>query len=146
MFYSFPHGTKAVAIADYDRPYPGPIVVRAGDLVTPDSERTRETDFMGWTWCRGPDGREGWVPDGWIVRDAEGWRMRRDFSAGELSVRKGDHVILEFSESGFVFGRHATGEVGWLPDAVVQLLLSGGSADRDIAEPVAAEQPQKRGI
>lgn len=121
MLYSFPPGTTAVAVADYERPYPDPIVVRAGDLVLLDAERTRQTDFMGWTWCRGPDGREGWVPNGWIIRDAEGWRMRRDFSALELSVRKGDRVTLDFSESGFVFGRHATGEAGWLPDAVLRL-------------------------
>lgn len=121
MLYSFPQGTAAVAVIDYDRPYPDPIVVRAGDLVLPDAERTRQTDFMGWIWCQGPDGREGWVPDGWIIRGAEGWRMHRDFSALELSVRKGDRVTLDFSESGFVFGRNATGEAGWLPDAVLQL-------------------------
>ncbi len=110
-----------MVVADYDRPYPDPIVVRAGDIVLPDAEQTRQTDFMGWTWCRGPDGREGWVPNGWIIQGAQGWRMRRDFSALELSVRKGDRFTLDFSESGFVFGRVVTGEAGWLPDAVLQM-------------------------
>ena len=122
MLYSFPQGMMAVAVIDYDRPYSDPIVVRAGDLVVPDDEKTQRTDFMGWTWCRGPDGREGWVPDGWVIREAEGWRMRRDFSALELSVRKGDRFSLDFSESGFVFGRNDAGEGGWLPDAVLTLL------------------------
>ena len=121
MFYTFPDGTTAVAVADYDRPYPDPIAVRAGDPVLPDAERSQETDFLGWIWCRGPDGREGWVPNGWVVQEAGGWRMRRDFSALELSVRTGDRISLDFSESGFVFGRSAAGEAGWLPDAVLQL-------------------------
>ena len=121
MFYSYPQGTTAVAIADYDRPYPDPIVVRAGDPVQPDAEQTKQTDLMGWTWCSGPDGRKGWVPDAWIIQDAKGWRMRRDFSALELTIRKGDLFHLDFSESGFIFGRDAAGEAGWLPDAVLQL-------------------------
>ncbi len=131
MFYTFPEGTTAVVIADYDRPYPDPIAVRAGDLIRPDLERTKETDFLGWTWCRGPDGREGWVPNGWVTRGADGWRIRRDFSALELSVRKGDRMTLDFSESGFVHGRRTDGEVGWLPDAVVELTTGDATADRD---------------
>ena len=121
MFYPYPPGTTAIVVVDYDRPYPDPIVVRAGDPVLPDAEQTKQTDFMGWTWCRGPDGREGWIPDSWINRDIQGWHMRRDYSALELSVRKGDRFHLDFSESGFIFGRDAAGEAGWLPDAVLQL-------------------------
>lgn len=121
MLYTFPPNLNAVAITDYERPYPNPIAVRTGDHVFPDIERTRETDFIGWTWCRGPDGREGWVPDSWVLRDAGRWQMRRDFSALELTVRTGDRITLELSESGFVYGRTATGKAGWLPDAVLQL-------------------------
>jgi len=121
VLYRFPPRTVAVAVADYDRAYPDPVAARAGDVVVPDAERSRETDFMGWTWCRGPDGREGWVPDGWIDRDGPSWRMRRDYAALELSVRRGDRVRLEFSESGFVFCRDAAGAAGWVPDAVLAL-------------------------
>lgn len=122
MLYRFPSNTIAVVVADYEAPYADPIAVRAGDVVHPDAERTRETDFMGWTWCRGPDGREGWVPDAWMVRDSGGWTMQRDFAARELSVRAGERVTIEFSESGFVHARTVQGEVGWLPDAVLALV------------------------
>ena len=122
MLYIFPRNTVAVAIADYDRPYPDPIAARAGEIIMPDAERTGQTDLMGWTWCRGPDGREGWVPNGWVIPEAEGWRLCRDFSALELSVRRCDRLTLDFSESGFVFGRAATGETGWVPDAVLKLV------------------------
>ncbi len=125
MLYPFPVGTTAKVIAGYNRPYPDPITVRAGEPVVPDAERTRQTDFMGWTWCTGPDGRGGWVPDGWIDRDAGGWRMRRGFSALELTVQPGEVVALECSESGFVRCRDEAGHSGWLPDAILELITVG---------------------
>lgn len=121
MLYRFPPGTTAIAITDYHPPYPDPIALRAGDPVEPDHHITGETDFMGWTWCRGPDGREGWVPDAWIDTHSHGWTIRRDFNAMELAVRMGDRVTLELSESGFVYARTSAGQAGWLPDAVLRL-------------------------
>lgn len=121
MLYHYPAGTHALVVDEYAAPYPDPISVREGDVVLPDAERTQETDFIGWTWCRGPDGREGWVPNSWIRYGPDGWTMTRDFSAAELSVRKGERVGIEFSESGFVFARTSDGRVGWLPDAVLRL-------------------------
>lgn len=125
MLYVFPPGTSATVIADYARPYPDPIRVRAGEAVAPDAERTRATDFLGWTWCTGPDGRSGWVPNAWMRADADGvMRMIRDFAALEHDVRRGDRAILHFSESGFVFAS-VRGEAAWIPDAVLE--LDGGS-------------------
>lgn len=122
MLYRFPEQTMAKVIDDYKRPYANPIVVSENEEVVPDFERTRETDFMGWTWCCGPDGRKGWVPNAWIVKKPETWRMRFDFNAMELNVQKGEVVTLEFSESGFVFARKSDGVSGWVPDAVLQLV------------------------
>lgn len=121
MLYRYPPGTIARAIADYRAPYPDPIAVRAGDVVLPDLVRTQETDFMGWTWCRGPDGREGWVPNTWIDHGPDRSTLRRDFDAKELSVHKGELLTIELSESGFVLAHKQTGETGWLPDAVLEL-------------------------
>lgn len=95
MLYRYPPNTIAVAVCDYDAPYPDPIAVRGGDVVVPDEVRTRETDFVGWTWCRGPDGREGWVPDAWLERGPADVRLKRDFDARELSVRTGERVAGE---------------------------------------------------
>jgi len=121
MLHHFPPGSTAVAVEDYDAPYPDPIAVRAGDTVIPDHERTRETDFMGWTWCRGPHGREGWTPNAWIHRTQHARTMRRDFDARELSARRGDRFTLILSESGFILVTNAaTNQTGWLPDAVLQ--------------------------
>lgn len=127
MLYVYPPGTTATVIADYERPYADPIRVRAGDTVRPDPERTKTTDLLGWTWCTGPDGRSGWVPNAWMREDDDGvWRMIRDFSALEHDVRRGDRAILHFSESGFVFAS-ARGEAAWVPDAVLE--LDGGGEE-----------------
>jgi len=120
MLYVFPE-TFVIARSNYDRPYDNPIDVKAGDLVRPVQDGSMETDFMGWTWCIGPDGRAGWTPDSWCEPTDEGWRVMRDFSARELTVRKGDRLRLFHSESGFLFCETATGERAWVPDAVVTL-------------------------
>lgn len=123
MLYVFPRGTRAIAISDYVRPYADPINVIAGEVVRPDPIRSAETDFMGWAWCVGSDGREGWVPLEWIDRSGAEWQMRRDFSALELDVKKGDELELHFSESGFVFATSGS-RTGWVPDAVLALAHS----------------------
>ncbi|WP_372422812.1 hypothetical protein [Salinarimonas chemoclinalis] len=119
MLYRFPPGTTATVIADYERPYPDPIAVRAGDLVVPDAVRSAETDILGWTWCTGPDGRAGWTPTAWTAPAADGrLRMIRDFSALEHTVRRGDRATLHHSESGFVWAT-VNGSAAWVPDAVL---------------------------
>jgi len=116
-----PVGTTAVVVAAYEAHYPHPIAIRKGDGLVPDHERTRKTDFIGWTWCRGPDGREGWGPEAWRNRGLGAWTMRCDFTAVESTVRKGDRIRLAFRESGFVFGRTDEERDGWLPAAVLKV-------------------------
>ncbi|MCU0882478.1 MAG: hypothetical protein MUF14_07410 [Hyphomonadaceae bacterium] len=120
MFYQFPAKTYATARQAYERPYETAIMARAGETVVPKTDNPPETDFMGWTWCRAADGREGWVPDAWCEVETGGWRLRRDFDAMELSVSAGERLRLIHSESGFVFVETAGGVTGWLPDAVLE--------------------------
>ncbi|MGJ3262018.1 MAG: hypothetical protein ACFE0R_02190 [Salinarimonas sp.] len=121
MLYIFPAGTTATVITDYDRPYADPIAVRDGDVVVPDLARSTETDILGWTWCTGPDGRSGWTPTAWTSPVEDGrWRMLRDFSALEHTVRRGDRAALHLSESGFVWAT-VNGLAAWIPDAVLRL-------------------------
>lgn len=121
MLYIFPPDTFVIALRDYDRPYENPIAVSKGDLVRPVTDGSMETDFMGWTWCLGPDGRGGWTPDSWCQPAEGGWWLERDFSALELSVKAGDRLRAIYSESGFLFCETASGDRAWLPDAVAKL-------------------------
>jgi hypothetical protein len=125
VLYPFPTGTRAVAVKAYRAPYADPIRVRAGDAVAVDAATSASTDVVGWLWCRGPDGREGWTPETWLDRSTEPPRLVRDYDAIELNVVPGDEVALLFAESGFV--RCRLGErVGWLPDGVLRLVVDGG--------------------
>ena len=121
MFFQFPPDTTVVGRLRYERPYEDPISVRAGDAVRLDEDESQSTDIVGWVWCRGPDGREGWTPQAWLERRGEAWIIQRDFSALELDVEPGDSFLAHFSESGFLFVENARGEKGWIPDGTVAL-------------------------
>ena len=122
VLYTFPSDSWAEAIRAYQRPYETPLAARAGEAVLPDPARSATTDFLGWLWCRAADGSEGWVPESWLVQQGGQWRLRRDFSALELTLLPGQRVRLQFSESGFVHVRTEAGEEGWVPDAVLRLV------------------------
>lgn len=121
MLYVYPPNTRVIVRRRYERPYPDPISVRAGDVVKVDRTRTETTDLFGWLWCRGPDGREGWTPEGWIEQAGATGRMTRDFSALELDVDAGERLLAILGESGFVFARRQNGEEGWVPDGLLDL-------------------------
>ena len=124
MFFQFPPGTIVFGRMRYERPYKSPISVRTGDAVGLDEEESRSTDIIGWVWCRGPDGREGWTPQAWLERRGEEWIIKRDFSALELDVEPGDRFLVYFGESGFLFVENARGEKGWVPDGAVELAVN----------------------
>ena len=120
MLYRVPQGTRGIVRKPYERPYADPISAKAGDPVTPDLGRT--TDLIGWIWCTAADGRGGWVPEAWLDRTGDPWRLRRDFNALELTVAAGARLTLQFSESGFLWVTTEGGETGWVPDACVELV------------------------
>lgn len=121
MLFEFPPDTIVVGRIRYERPYDDPISVQAGDAVLPDEEKTRSTDFIGWVWCGGPDGREGWTPRAWLERRGGRWVIQRDFSALELNVEPGERFEAHFGESGFLYVHNSRGEQGWVPDGTVEL-------------------------
>jgi hypothetical protein len=121
MLYVFPLQTFATVQQDYEHPYSCAIAGYAGAFVTPVRDGSVTTDFMGWTWCIGEDGRSGWVPDSWCEREGRRWRLLRDYNALELSVLRGQQLLLLFSESGFVMAETEDGRRGWVPDAILAL-------------------------
>ena len=123
MFFRFPKDTVVVARIRYERTHDDPISVRAGDAVRLDAEKSGEADIVGWVWCTGPDGREGWTPEAWLDSRGGHWVIRRDYSALELTVDPGDRFRAHFGESGFLFVETAHGETGWVPDGAVTLAV-----------------------
>lgn len=121
MLFRFASETFGIVRQDYECPYPDPINVIAGAIVTPVLDGSVSTDIIGWTWCVAEDGRSGWVPESWCENVGAGWRLTRDFNALELTVQKGQRLRLLYSESGFVMARTEAGEQGWVPDGVLDL-------------------------
>ncbi|MEM1273980.1 MAG: hypothetical protein AAGF88_09185 [Pseudomonadota bacterium] len=121
MLFEFPPDTIVIGRLRYERPYHDPISVRAGDAVLPNEEKSRSTDIVGWVWCSGPDGREGWTPRAWLAWQGDQWVIQRDFSALELNVEPGEPFHAFFGESGFLYVENSRGEKGWVPDGTVAL-------------------------
>jgi hypothetical protein len=111
--------STARVIADYQAPYPDPIVVVAGDEVSIDS--SRKTDWAGWVWCMDRAGKSGWVPEVYIERDGDVGRMRCDYNAIELTVHVGELLTIHKAESGFLWATNQAGQDGWVPSAHVEL-------------------------
>jgi SH3-like domain-containing protein len=105
------------ATRDYRAQYADPIEGESGTTVLV----TREDDeYRGWWWCTAPDGRSGWVPadilDPAPVPGGTA-EFRRFYSARELTVSRGDTLVVEEERSGWLFVRTTAGERGWVPES-----------------------------
>jgi uncharacterized protein YgiM (DUF1202 family) len=99
-------------VRDHEPVYPDPIRVRAGERVRLGRE---DDEFPGWVWCTASDGREGWTPLAILRREGLDGVARRDYSAVELSVRKGQRVEAREELSGWTWVLDAEGREGWVP-------------------------------
>ena len=95
--------------------YEDPVAVRAGDRLGHDGRRD-EWDGHAWLWVRGPDGREGWVPDDVVAPEGGGFRAVADFDATELTCAAGDALDVLLSTHGWSLCAAADGRRGWVPD------------------------------
>ena len=109
-------------ISDYQAPYPNPIHVNAGDVISLD--RTKETEFDGWVWCSDQAGMSGWVPESYIEPNDNSGVMRCDYDAIELTIHVGDILTFLKAESGFYWVSDQTGRQGWVPASHVETVKS----------------------
>jgi SH3-like domain-containing protein len=105
----------ASAAREYTAQYPDPIDVPAGARVRverPDEENP------SWWWCVADDGRAGWVPEN-ILDPAPtagaSARVRQSYSARELSVTKGEPLVVLEEFTGWLLVRNGAGAQGWVP-------------------------------
>jgi hypothetical protein len=111
---------SARAARDYTAQYPDPIDVPAGVAVRverPDEENP------AWWWCVADNGRVGWVPAA-ILDPApaagESARVREAYSARELSVTRGEPLIVLRELAGWLLVRSGAGAQGWIPITAVE--------------------------
>ncbi|MBF6590902.1 MAG: SH3 domain-containing protein [Ktedonobacterales bacterium] len=114
------------AIGEYAISYPDPISVGAGETiaVSEKSDQWAGNPAWVWLWCTDARGKSGWVPSRWIEFDTAGGngQIRRDYSARELGVARGEELWAEREESGWLWCVSARGQSGWVPADRVEFL------------------------
>lgn len=107
-----PDGPRRLRVAvACTRSYENPIAAAAGEVITVEREDPDEPD---WFWCRGPDGREGWVFRSFFVADGHGHRLVRDYDAAELDLAEGDLLVALEEAGGWLRCATTDGRVGWV--------------------------------
>ncbi len=105
---------KFIVTEDWEASYPDPIRVAAGERIHLTGEKDLWDGHL-WLWARSAAGLEGWVPDSLVGAGADGPAAREDYTAVELTCRKGQTLVGERETHGWVFCRAADGRTGWVP-------------------------------
>ena len=106
---------KYRVIADYQSPYPDPIIFRKGEAVTIGKEFTDDPDWKDWVWCEGQNDNQAWVPKQYLEIEADQGIFITDYNALELSVVVGEVLKLYESVNGFGMVEKQNGARGWVP-------------------------------
>lgn len=102
----------------YTRDY---VTFQAGEAVTVEWQ---DTDWPGWLWCAGADGRAAWVAKA-LLEDRDGLTvLREDYTNHELEVQPGDRLALHRLVSGWYWAEDAQGQAGWVPAECVEVISS----------------------
>jgi hypothetical protein len=110
-----------LVIADYQSPYPDPIIFHEGESVAIRKEFTDDPDWKDWVWCQGDNDNEAWVPKQYLeIRGKQGIFIT-DYNAQELSVLVGETLIIFETINGFGMAERANGERGWVPLQNIQI-------------------------
>ena len=109
--------SHVVVTEAYTAQYGDPIAFRAGEAV--DVQRA-DPDFPEWFWCRGPDGKEGWVHFSYLSQTTGQATAVRDYSAQELTIAAGDEARLIRTLGGWAELALNDGRIGWVPDNIIQ--------------------------
>jgi len=96
------------------------IELRAGDIVTTGEEYEDNPNWIGWIKCIHPiTGKAGWVPKQILRIHGDQGKALCDYSAKELTIKKGAIVEVLKSMNGWSWCRTEPGEEGWMPNEVV---------------------------
>ena len=106
-------GTMALVIASYEKQFPDPLTMNAGDELK--IVKRRDEDWPGWVFCESKSGRQGWVPENGIQIAGDAGVAQKSFVAREVSVMEGEIVRIESVESGWAWVTNMTDETGWVP-------------------------------
>ena len=112
-------------IIDYQAPFPNPIQVNRGDMVTLDLRK--KTNIPGWVWCFDESGRSGWVPDTYLEIQGTTGKLICNYDATELTVGVGEILTVHKEESEFYWVTSRNRQRGRIPVSHVEPYEGKGS-------------------
>lgn len=77
--------------------------------------RRNDGKYREWYWCRTGDGNEAFVPGQVLEVNGSTGTFLRDYNSLELTVSRGDILIMLYEMGGWTLARKSTGEEGWVP-------------------------------
>jgi SH3-like domain-containing protein len=114
-----PSSDEVIVREAYAAQYGDPIAFRRGDTV---QVQRADAEFSEWLWCRGPDGKEGWVHRSFLSQSSVRAVAIADYSAKELTVAVGERGRVIRVLDGWAFVELGGGRVGWVPERVLNIL------------------------
>lgn len=111
------HQQLGQVIRNYEREFPDPIIVQAGETLSASDQYSTWNDNPAWrwVWCTDVRGKSGYVPLSVIETRNQTSVARRDYSAVELTAKVGEILSIEAAESGWFWCSNQQGEHGWIP-------------------------------
>jgi len=106
-------GTMALVAVSYDKQYPDPLIMKAGDELK--IVKRIDEVWPGWVFCESQSGKQGWVPENRIKIVADSAVAQQNYEASEVTVMEGEIVRIEKVESGWAWVTNMTNETGWVP-------------------------------
>lgn len=106
-----------LVIENHTSEYPEPITFAKGAPLTKGEKYEGPEGWDNWLFCETPGQKGGWVPEQIIeiVNDKTA-RALEDYTARELTVRKGDVLLGTRTLNGWVWCKSADSlESGWVP-------------------------------
>lgn len=101
-------------LEDWQATYAHPIHVEAGDVLFITGRQDNWESHI-WLWVRSAGGLEGWMPDIIVNETKFGYVATEEYTAAELTCRRGQVLVGEKETHGWVFCRSADGAAGWVP-------------------------------
>ena len=100
---------------NYKSPHPDPIVFQKGEQVEIGDEYKGDPDWGNWIWCKGKDKKQAWVPLQYLEVKAGAGIFKTSYNALELSVLKGEELVVHEKINGFGMAEKTNGKKGWVP-------------------------------
>ena len=110
-------------IKNYESPYLGHLIFRAGEVVEVGEEFTDDPDWKDWVWCESPDGVKAWTPKQFLNIEGESGTFVRDYDARELSISVGEQISIIEIVNGFGMAEKSDGAKGWVPLKCVERII-----------------------